>query len=257
MADAALPILMYHGVHATAAARGVFDRVYSVAPTAFNAQLDRLAQTGYRTLRLRELNSSLAPRVVVITFDDGDISNLEIALPPLIERDMRAEFFVSADLVGRPGRLSAADLRTLVGAGMSVQSHALTHRYLDDLSASELETELRDSKRRIEDITQVRVTALALPGGRGGAREFELARRVGYEHVLGSEPGCNRPFPEERCLQRLVVTRDLALGEFTHRVRWQGMRPRALRLRYAALAWVKRALGNRRYDTLRRRMLST
>ncbi len=256
MADVPLPILMYHGVHADIAACGVFDRVYSVTPPAFDAQLDRLAQTGYRTLRLRELNSALAPRAVVITFDDGDISNLEIALPRLLEHDMRAEFFVTADFVGQLGRLSVTDLRTLVAAGMSVQSHALTHRYLDELSVAELETELRDSKRRIEDITQVRVTALALPGGRGGAREFELARRIGYEQVLGSVPGCNRRRPDGRCLQRLAVTRNLALDEFTQLVRWQGMRPRALRLRYAALASVKRALGNRGYETLRRRLLS-
>lgn len=256
MVDVALPILMYHGVHASPAARGAFDRVYSVTPQDFDAQLSQLAQNDHRTLRLRELNSVLTPRDVVITFDDGDISNLEIALPRLLERNMRAEFFVSADLVGRPGRLAAADLRTLVAAGMSVQSHALTHRYLDDLSIGELEVELRDSKRRIEDITQVRVTALALPGGRGGRREFELARRVGYEQVLGSEPGCNRPLPSGRCLQRLVVTRNLALSQFTQLVRWQGMRPRALRLRYAALASVKRALGNRRYDALRGRILS-
>jgi len=55
---------------------------------------------------------------VKITFDDGNASDLEVALPRLLERGLSAEFFVLAGRLGEPGRLTATDVRELVKAGM-------------------------------------------------------------------------------------------------------------------------------------------
>src|SRR5262249_54900059 len=133
VADGALPVLMYHGLHAGPQARGVFDPVYSVEPRTFARQLDWLLEQGYRTLRVDELGGARpAQRCALISFDDGDVSNVEVALPLLAQRRMVAEFFVTAGFVGRPGRLSAEDVLALADAGMGVQAHGLTHAYLDD-----------------------------------------------------------------------------------------------------------------------------
>jgi len=79
--SAALPVLMYHGVHDDAPPRGRFDPVYSVTPRAFAVQLDWLREHGYRTVLLRDLDTASGDKRVVITFDDGDASNAEVALP--------------------------------------------------------------------------------------------------------------------------------------------------------------------------------
>ena len=73
--------------------------------------------------------------------------------------------------------------------------------------------------------------------------------------MLGSEPGCNRGALRGRFLQRLAVTRALALADFAALVQWRGMLPRWLHARYRALRCVKRLVGNRRYDSVRERML--
>ena len=251
-----LPILMYHGLHADAGQRGCFDAVYSVDPRAFEQQLDWLVAEGYRTLRLGDVDASPPERSVVITFDDGDISNFEIALPALARRGMVAEFFITADFIGRPGSVAAEHVRMLAAAGMGIQSHGCTHRYLDDLSATDMETELLSSKRRLEALLDTPVSALALPGGRGGERERSAALRIGYRHLLNSEPGRNAHWQEGEYLQRIAVTRGLPLREFTQFVQWRGLRPHLLSARYRVLAQTKRLLGNHRYERLRARVLA-
>lgn len=256
MADGALPVLMYHGLHDGPRARGVFEPVYSVAPQAFARQLDWLTAQGYRTLRVDELDRApTAGRRVLITFDDGDASNVDVALPLLRERGMVAEFFVTAAFVGRPGMLSASDVRELADAGMGVQAHGLSHAYLDDLDDGELDRELAESKSSLEALSGRTISALALPGGRGGDRERDAAVRAGYGFVFNSEPGDNRHWQAGDCLQRLAVTRTLPLADFARMVAWHGLLPRTLWLRYQALATMKRVVGNARYETLRARLL--
>jgi peptidoglycan/xylan/chitin deacetylase (PgdA/CDA1 family) len=235
----------------------MYEAVYSVEPRAFTEQLDWLADKGYRPLRLRDLatQQSGSTRRVVITFDDGDISNLSVALPELLKRRMVAEFFVTADFIGRPGRLAPQDLRTLAEAGMSVQAHGCSHRYLDELSLAEVEHELSDGKYRLEAILDEPVTALALPGGRGGERERVLALGMGYLDVLGSVPGRNRHWSRGRYLQRLAITRGLALANFARMVSGRGLLPTAMQARYHVLALTKRLLGNQRYEHFRTWML--
>lgn len=255
--NAPLPVLMYHGLHADTAQRGRFDPVYSVRPRDFAQQLDWLRDNGYVCVLLRDLRATGgAAKRVVITFDDGDASNVEVALPLLRERGMKAEFFITADFIDQPGMLSAAEVAALAQAGMSVQSHGASHRYLSDLDAGELDAELADSKRRLEHCTQRTVDALALPGGRGAERERAAALRLGYAHVLNSVPGANRNRRDGAYLQRLALTRTTSLAAFATLVQWRGAGPRLMKARYELLAWAKRALGNRRYERLRARMLA-
>ena len=256
VADTVLPILMYHGLHASVRAHGIYDPVYSVAPDQFERQLDWLATHGYRTTLLHdaEAASETAPSVV-ITFDDGDVSNAELALPALAERGMVAEFFVTADFVGQDGRMTPEHLRALVAAGMGVQSHGYSHRYLADLDEADLEFELAESKRRLEAIVGTPVLALALPGGRGGERERVAALRLGYRDLLNSEPGPNCKRVRGDYLQRLAVTHDLPLSDFARLVQWRGLLPRARQARYRALAVAKHLLGNQPYERFRKRLL--
>src|SRR6185312_13659935 len=192
MTDHALPVLMYHGLHAGGEDVGRFDPVYSVTPAGFAEQMDWLCANGYRSIRLDAVRNGAHDRCIVISFDDGDVSNVHVALPLLRERGMVAEFFITSDFIGRPGMLTARDVNALARAGMGVQSHGRSHRFLEDLDAEEMYAELRDSKQRLEGASGEPVTAIAFPGGRGAGRERDVALGLGYRHVLGSAPGANR-----------------------------------------------------------------
>lgn len=256
-----LPVLMYHGLHADERAHGRYDPVYSVHPDVFARQLDWLLENGYRAVSIggRTADDGVAAgrRPVAITFDDGDVSNVEVALPLLRERGMTAEFFITSDFVDTPGMLGAADVRVLAKAGMGIGAHGRSHRFLEDLDADTLDAELRDSRMRLSIITGQRVDTLALPGGRGGERERRAALANGYRRLFGSVPGPNRNqrAGSDDWLQRIAVTRNTTIEEFAALVAWQGLHPRLARARFLALSLPKRVLGNAGYERLRARLL--
>lgn len=267
LAPGMLPVLMYHGLHVDAHAHGRYDPLYSVRPDDFARQLDWLLASGHRTIRPSDLSADRATdlaagsgsytgmRPVMISFDDGDASNIEVALPLLQERGMTAQFFITSDFIDQPGMLSTQDIRALAAAGMGIGAHGRSHAYLEDLDIDALDAELRDSRARLSKITGQRIDALALPGGRGRERERRAALAIGYRHLFGSVPGPNRGSQSDDWKQRLVMTRDTTAVEFASLVMWQGLRPRIARARFFALALPKRVLGNAGYERLRARLL--
>lgn len=255
MADARLPVLMYHGLQAGVTDPGHLDPVYSVSPAAFALQLDWLCEHGYRSVRLDDVQAG-RDKQIVISFDDGDVSNFTTALPLLRERGMTAECFITSDFIGTPGMLGAQDVRALADAGIGVQSHGRSHLFLEDLDEDAMYAELRDSKARLEAAGGRKVTALAFPGGRGGSRERDVALRLGYCHVLGSQPGPNSGRQPHECYERIAITRDMPLQDFAALVAWRGWRPRYARARFRALRVPKQLLGNDRYQRLRAKLLA-
>lgn len=255
MSERDLPVLMYHGLHASETDQGRFDSVYSVTPAAFTAQLDWLRRNGYQCVRLDDAESGRGKRIV-ISFDDGDVSNLTVALPLLADRGMTAECFITSDFIGESGMLTTHDVRKLADAGLGVQSHGRSHHFLEDLDEDAMFAELRDSKTRLEAASGQPVTALAFPGGRGGSRERDVALRLGYRHVLGSEPGLNQGHRAHECYERITVTRALSLDGFAALIAWRGWRPRYARARFRALRVPKKLLGNDRYQRLRAKLLT-
>ena len=65
---------------------------------------------------------------VRITFDDGNVSDLEHALPALRARGLEATFFIVAGRIGTPGFVDASGVRQLAAAGMEIGSHGMRHR---------------------------------------------------------------------------------------------------------------------------------
>jgi peptidoglycan/xylan/chitin deacetylase (PgdA/CDA1 family) len=72
----------------------------------------------------------------MLTFDDGYADVYSVVLPLLKAYGMTGVFFVTVNLVDRPGYISRAEVRALADAGMDVESHAMDHvsmtKTLDD-----------------------------------------------------------------------------------------------------------------------------
>ena len=61
---------------------------------------------------------------VGISFDDGNVSDIERALPALRERGLHATFFIVAGRLGAPHFVDEDHVRSLVAAGMEIGCHA-------------------------------------------------------------------------------------------------------------------------------------
>lgn len=139
---------------------------------------------------LQTLDALSVRRDVCLSFDDGNRSDLEVALPALLERDLTATFFVLAGRLGDPQFLSAENVRELRAAGMAIGSHGLHHRDWRRVSDEELDAELSQSRRILEDILGAPVTRAAIPFGSYDRRVLTQARRDGgYTRVFTSDGG--------------------------------------------------------------------
>jgi peptidoglycan/xylan/chitin deacetylase (PgdA/CDA1 family) len=243
--------LMYHAVgtsHAESA-----DAHYTVATRAFGEQIELCQQLAGGIVSARRWLDGA--KGVVFTFDDGHLSNFTDAFPTLVAAKATADFFVNPAQVGQPGYASWAQLREMADGGMSIQSHGLDHRnYLTSLSPEVLREQLSRARQEIENHVGHKVTLLAPVGGRAPRGLAKVALEVGYTHVLNSRPGLVRS--GRITLPRLAVTAKLDLGTLESWLH-HGSALRKSQLRYAILALAKHALGDARYERVRKTLLGS
>jgi peptidoglycan/xylan/chitin deacetylase (PgdA/CDA1 family) len=124
-----------------------------------------------------------------LTFDDGHISNLEVAAPILKSRGLSARFFITVGWTGtRPGYMGWPELRALQDAGQSIGAHGWSHKLLTHCDDRELQTELSDSRLALEDKLGTSITTMSLPGGRFNRRVLNACAKAGYTNVYTSIP---------------------------------------------------------------------
>jgi peptidoglycan/xylan/chitin deacetylase (PgdA/CDA1 family) len=249
--------LMYHAIddgHGGPPA----DPHYSIAISAFRGQLDAIDRRQGGATSVRDWLATPGAHRVLLTFDDGHASDRRIVLPLLLQRGMRADFFVNPANAGRPGYASWSELRELAAAGMSIQSHGYEHRYLTQMGEAQLRESLRAARLEIEERVGSPVTLLAPPGGRMPGGLPRIARECGYSHVLCSRPGWLRQGSgkDHMPLPRVAVTVDVDLRAFE---RWLDRDPGTMfgpAMRYRTLSLAKSMLGDHRYEWARERMLA-
>ncbi|MGE3622014.1 MAG: polysaccharide deacetylase family protein [Acidimicrobiia bacterium] len=125
----------------------------------------------------------------VVTFDDGNASDHDVALPALRERGLTATFFVLAGRLDTAGSLSSDQVRALVAEGMVVGSHGLSHRDWRTLDDAGLDEELVRARDVLEDVLGRPVRQAACPFGSYDRRVLARLRGAGYERVFTSDGG--------------------------------------------------------------------
>jgi peptidoglycan/xylan/chitin deacetylase (PgdA/CDA1 family) len=256
-------VLLYHDVHAGRefdyGPIGRSATMYHVAEAAFLRHLYLIEQSGRALLRLGALRERFtepaavaAAPGVLLCFDDGWQGAVERAAPILAERDLPACFFVTTQLIGRPGFATSRALAGLPPALFTVGSHGVTHRMLSSLRPAEIRHELTESKATLEDLLGRPVTALSVPGGAVDGRVVALAQEAGYTEVFTSAIGLNPTKLGRWNIARIGVRR--STDDATLR-RWLAFRLGRERLRADFLAVPKRLFGMRAYSRLRRALL--
>jgi peptidoglycan/xylan/chitin deacetylase (PgdA/CDA1 family) len=129
---------------------------------------------------------------VAITFDDGNSSDVLVALPQLARRRLTASFFICAGRVGKRHYLDQAMIKELIDAGMSVGSHGMDHRDWRSLNSEQLDVEVATARRNLEDLTQRRITKVAIPFGSYDRRVLRHLKQEPWECIYTSDRGISR-----------------------------------------------------------------
>ena len=126
---------------------------------------------------------------VVLTFDDGLISDYEMVLPLLSKYHIKASFYITARNIGKPGYCGKSQLREMVSAGMEIGSHGLTHRYLTLMPEKEAKSEIKESKDIIEQVISQTIHSYAAVGGHFRGWMVDYAYQTGYQSFATMVPG--------------------------------------------------------------------
>lgn len=217
-----IPVLMYHIL-----IPGRNDSI-SVDPVRFKEQMFSLKSAGYTSITEEELlahletNAPLPDKPVLITFDDGYISNYTLAFPILKELNMKASIYVIASRIFETNGITAGEYekfswqqaREMTGT-MSIQSHTWdSHSKQPDFQQldrglitsplftdNKLETQqefedrtftdLSTAKNTIEKNVGTEVVAISYPYGEYTADTIRLAKKAGYKMAFTIHNGTN------------------------------------------------------------------
>ena len=257
-------VLMYHGLDSVEEPSEFTEKgdvIYVVDVNEFENQMQYLKKHKVPVVTLKShfedkpcLGRDSFHPPVILTFDDGHITNYTRAFPILRRLGLNAYFFITTDWIGKPYYMNEDMIKRLCSAGMIIGSHGKTHGFLSDMHDYEVNYELSASKIRLEKITGYRVTALSVPGGRIDERVKRLAFELGYTTIFHSEPNVNKLGSEAITMGRFPVRRNTTLNEFVRIV--DGKPSLRESMRYKVLKAAKVVMGNANYQKLRDYIMS-
>ena len=161
----------FHAIGETSMPLGAIESKHQLASPIFEGILDVISERKDAT----------------ISFDDGYVSDVEIALPALLKRRLKAMFFITVNKLGLPGYLSRADVCALSGHGMLIGSHGMNHVDWRLLNNADLSKDLIDSKNNIEQLTGCTVNYAACPFGGYNKNVLHELEKTGYVRIFTSD----------------------------------------------------------------------
>lgn len=174
-------ILLFHGLGEPHSLVDAEEKRYWWNLSSFARMLDQVQEF-----------SSITETKILITFDDGNASDALLALPELSKRNLTAEFFICAGRIGKEHYLDRSMIDELLAGRMGIGSHGMEHRDWRTLDDASLEVETVEARRKLEDLIQRPITAVAIPFGSYDRRVLRRLKGEGWGVVYTSDRGATR-----------------------------------------------------------------
>lgn len=196
--SAACPVLYTHEVRSQATMRRF---------------LVDLVRFGYQPVSLATVDAIMAGSIdapqgcVVLSFDDGLLSQYANAFPVFSDMQLPAVFFVLPGFNDGVHRyMGTTEFQALASAGFEVELHTCNHPNLPVLARRNLNAfyaELDDCRRILEDITGVAVDYLAYPSGAYDATVLDAVARFGFRGAFTTRPSATLNYRSPYTLPRI------------------------------------------------------
>lgn len=192
------------------------ELLYILSVAVFRQQMKLLFDEGFSTVFIEDLiaTEQWPEKAVILTFDDGHLSNFTLALPILEEFGFKGVFFITSDWVGKPGYMSEDQVKELSRRKMSIGAHGRSHSFLNGLNSSEVFDELQIPHKFLSRIIGNSITAFSLPGGRKHEVLESMAGVLGYKTIYTSLPGFFKSSTNLFMIPRIPLKCYIGLKEF-------------------------------------------
>ena len=200
-----VPVLLYHKIDfptEDVKIRGAFT-----APQKFARQISYLKKKDLEFYTASELvksflkNGEFPPKAISLTFDDGWKDNYLNAFPIMKKLGVKATIFlvpacigqntdrVTAEGEGRREHLSESEILEMSHGGIEFCSHSMNHKLFNQISPEEIEFEVTESKKFIENLTQKECSVFAYPAGFYTESAKETIKKAGYDAAFSTVYG--------------------------------------------------------------------
>ncbi len=184
-----VPILEYHAIQPPVPG-ATYPQLF-VPQADFQRQMQWLKDNGYEAVTLDQVeaawfdNGELPPKPIVVSFDDGYLSQYVAAFPEMQKLGWKGVL----NLIAEGSDLPDADAQKMVAAGWELASHTVTHADLTTLDAAGLKREVSGSRRILRRRFGVSVDNFCYPAGRYDATVIAAVRSAGYTGAESEVPG--------------------------------------------------------------------
>ena len=188
--DIRIPILLYH--HFVEANPPV--DMYSIVstPERFEEHLVGLIEAGYTFITVEELvrynknELALPEKVIVLTLDDGWLSNYTMAFPIFKKLNIKATIFVVDDLVGTNDYFTWEQAKEMIESGLiAIQTHGKSHIHYENQKNAKLVEDIEYAHGVIEEKLGKKVEKIfAYPYGTSTDAGRKALQELGYTQML-------------------------------------------------------------------------
>jgi peptidoglycan/xylan/chitin deacetylase (PgdA/CDA1 family) len=218
-------VLIYHHVKTLKPTDDAIERGLTVSPSQFHRQLLYLRKASYHAVTAAQLmqhlrtGSSLPPKPVVLTFDDGYKDIFQGVYQPLLRTHMKGTFFIVPSFLGTPRYLTWHQVQIMAAHGMDIEAHTMTHPDLTRISAVSLRWQLTESRRELQARTHRAVKLFAYPYGSYSPAVVSAVARAGYQGAFTTQEGWVASSAHPLLEPRVYVDDDDMIRIFAGRMR--------------------------------------
>ena len=189
-------VIFYHDIHSNMKYTSM-----STPIELFKKHINIINENGY------EIVSEITKKngQIKICFDDAFLGLYE-NIDFIKKQNIPITLFVISSFLKRTNYINKQQLLELSKLDLiEISSHTHTHKILNQIDESELESELKESKEFLENLLNTSVDAICYPEGKFDKRTIRIAKSVGYKKQYSSLPGYFSYEIEDSVFRRSLV----------------------------------------------------
>lgn len=206
-----IPVLCYHQVREWKQGDSKSEKVYITPPQRFREHTKVLHDSGYRTIlpaeHLQYLMGKrpMPEKAIMLTFDDGTISQYIHVLPELEKYGFKAVFSIMTVTLDKPGYMSREQVKELTDKGHVVATHTWDHHNVTKYMPDDWVIQLTKPTRELEKITGKPVYYFVYPYGAWDTTAIRILKEHGYKgaYQLSGKRDSKSP---EYTMRRMIAT---------------------------------------------------
>ena len=229
-----VPVIMYHRVINNAENEGVYGTY--IYEDMFKKHLQYLKDKNYTVITFKDLDKigwrnrfEKGKKYIILTFDDGYKDNYDLAFPILKEFNFKATIFLMGSLTYNEWDVKAGGerkfslmsvemIKEMQDYGIEFGAHTFNHPKLNTLSNEEIEYQIVDVKKPLEEKIGKKIITFAYPYGILNDYAREMTKKAGYTFALATDSGSVCLSDDLYQIRRIAIFPNTNLFSFKRKV---------------------------------------